>query len=147
MPNPIPPTTPARRVPRPDQNAAIDAAVRHLKHPGSRGHLVSACGTGKTLIALRTAEALDTYHSTPGSSRRLRPALPGPDRPRRPRLRPLPRRPSPGACPGRRPRRPRPRPGRQRGGRPRGGTHTVPHQATFALLVRSGHGCQQPANS
>ncbi|MFF8433549.1 DEAD/DEAH box helicase [Streptomyces bacillaris] len=55
-------TTPARRTPRPDQNAAIDAAVRHLKHPGSRGHIVSACGTGKTLIALRSAEALDTYH-------------------------------------------------------------------------------------
>ncbi|MFF2654290.1 Helicase associated domain protein [Streptomyces sp. NPDC058045] len=53
---------PGRRVPRPDQNAAIDAAVRHLKHPRSRGHIVSACGTGKTLIALRTAEALDTYH-------------------------------------------------------------------------------------
>ncbi|MGW8328532.1 Helicase associated domain protein [Streptomyces sp. NPDC055897] len=49
-------------MPRPDQNAAIDAAVRHLKHPGSRGHIVSACGTGKTLIALRTAEALDTHH-------------------------------------------------------------------------------------
>ncbi|MFF3468959.1 DEAD/DEAH box helicase family protein [Streptomyces sp. NPDC002619] len=49
-------------MPRPDQNAAIDAAVRHLKHPRTRGHIVSACGTGKTLIALRTAEALDTYH-------------------------------------------------------------------------------------
>ncbi|MEV8477567.1 Helicase associated domain protein [Streptomyces sp. NPDC051173] len=51
-----------RRVPRPDQNAAIEAAVRHLKRPGSRGHIVSACGTGKTLIALRTAEALDINH-------------------------------------------------------------------------------------
>ncbi|WP_343245885.1 Helicase associated domain protein [Streptomyces sp. SID5785] len=49
-------------MPRPDQNAAIEAAVRHLKHPGSRGHIVSACGTGKTLIALRSAEALDTHH-------------------------------------------------------------------------------------
>ncbi|WWQ61914.1 Helicase associated domain protein [Streptomyces sp. Q6] len=58
-----PSTVPAgRRVPRPDQNAAIEAAVRHLKHPGSRGHIVSACGTGKTLIALRSAEALDTHH-------------------------------------------------------------------------------------
>lgn len=55
-----------RRVPRPDQNAAIDAAVRHLKHPRSRGHIVSACGTGKTLIALRTAEALDTHHPLTG---------------------------------------------------------------------------------
>lgn len=58
-----PSTAPAARcVPRPDQNAAIDAAVRHLKHPRARGHIVSACGTGKTLIALRTAEALDTHH-------------------------------------------------------------------------------------
>ncbi|MFF4603499.1 Helicase associated domain protein [Streptomyces sp. NPDC001339] len=66
MPTPTPSTstttTPARRVPRPDQNAAIDKAVRHLKHTRSRGHIVSACGTGKTLIALRTAEALDTHH-------------------------------------------------------------------------------------
>ncbi|MER5757211.1 DEAD/DEAH box helicase family protein [Streptomyces sp. NPDC002088] len=45
---------------RPDQWAAVESAVRHLKNPGSRGHIVSACGTGnKTLIALRTAEELD----------------------------------------------------------------------------------------
>ncbi|MFD8821273.1 Helicase associated domain protein [Streptomyces sp. NPDC059605] len=50
----------ARRVLRMDQQAAVDAGVRHLSKPGSRGHMVSACGTGKTLIALRTAEALDT---------------------------------------------------------------------------------------
>ncbi|MFF9403659.1 Helicase associated domain protein [Streptomyces sp. NPDC014744] len=43
-----------------DQQAAVDAGVRHLSKPGSRGHMVSACGTGKTLIALRTAEALGT---------------------------------------------------------------------------------------
>lgn len=30
------------------------------RKPGSRGHMVFACGTGRTLIALRTAEALDT---------------------------------------------------------------------------------------
>ncbi|MFE7628425.1 Helicase associated domain protein, partial [Streptomyces sp. NPDC057509] len=49
----------ARRVLRPDQQRAVDSGVRGLKRPGSRGHMVSACGTGKTLIALRTAEALD----------------------------------------------------------------------------------------
>uniref|UniRef100_UPI002F913872 DEAD/DEAH box helicase family protein n=1 Tax=Streptomyces cellulosae TaxID=1968 RepID=UPI002F913872 len=38
----------------------MDRGVRGLRKPGSRGHMVSACGTGKTLIALRTAEALDT---------------------------------------------------------------------------------------
>ncbi|MGW3167288.1 DEAD/DEAH box helicase family protein [Streptomyces sp. NPDC001142] len=55
-------TTPARRVLRADQQAAVESAVRHLKRPGSRGHIVSACGTGKTLTALRTAEALDVRH-------------------------------------------------------------------------------------
>ena len=38
--------------------ARVDSGVRGLRKPGSRGHMVSACGTGKTLIALRTAEAL-----------------------------------------------------------------------------------------
>ncbi|MGW0963968.1 DEAD/DEAH box helicase family protein [Streptomyces gelaticus] len=33
-----------------------------MKSPRTRGHIVSACGTGKTLIALRTAEALNTRH-------------------------------------------------------------------------------------
>ncbi|MFF4534497.1 DEAD/DEAH box helicase family protein [Streptomyces sp. NPDC001407] len=47
---------------RPDQQQAVDSGVRHLKKPGSRGHTVSACGTGKTLIALRTAEALNADH-------------------------------------------------------------------------------------
>ncbi|WP_405720874.1 DEAD/DEAH box helicase family protein [Streptomyces sp. NBC_00046] len=51
-----------RRTLRLDQQHAVDSAVRHLKRPGSRGHIVSACGTGKTLTALRTAEALDTRH-------------------------------------------------------------------------------------
>ncbi|MFD9566063.1 Helicase associated domain protein [Streptomyces sp. NPDC059994] len=54
--------TSVRRVLRQDQQAAVDSAVRHLKKPGTRGHMVSACGTGKTLIALRTAEALDAAH-------------------------------------------------------------------------------------
>ncbi|MFB7600575.1 Helicase associated domain protein [Streptomyces sp. NPDC056160] len=52
----------ARRMLRSDQHAAVDSAVRHLRNPGSRGHIVSACGTGKTLIALRTAEELDAAH-------------------------------------------------------------------------------------
>ncbi|WP_438948301.1 DEAD/DEAH box helicase family protein, partial [Streptomyces cellulosae] len=51
---------PVRRTLRADQQAAVDRGVRGLRKPGSRGHMVSACGTGKTLIALRTAEALDT---------------------------------------------------------------------------------------
>ncbi|MFJ5130906.1 Helicase associated domain protein [Streptomyces sp. NPDC088555] len=51
-----------RRVLRPDQQQAVDGAARHLKKPGSRGHMVSACGTGKTLTALRTAEALDVCY-------------------------------------------------------------------------------------
>lgn len=51
---------PVRRTLRADQQAAVDSGVRSLRKPGSRGHMVSACGTGKTLIALRTAEALDT---------------------------------------------------------------------------------------
>ncbi|MFJ2901951.1 Helicase associated domain protein [Streptomyces sp. NPDC087212] len=52
-------SVPARRALRPDQQAAVDSGVRGLRKPGTRGHMVSACGTGKTLIALRTAEALD----------------------------------------------------------------------------------------
>lgn len=52
-------SVPARRVLRPDQQAAVDSGARGLRKPGSRGHMVSACGTGKTLISLRTAEALD----------------------------------------------------------------------------------------
>ncbi|WP_164785082.1 DEAD/DEAH box helicase family protein, partial [Streptomyces griseoviridis] len=49
-----------RRTLRADQQAAVDSGARGLRKPGSRGHMVSACGTGKTLIALRTAEALNT---------------------------------------------------------------------------------------
>ncbi|MFE9360892.1 DEAD/DEAH box helicase family protein [Streptomyces olivaceoviridis] len=68
MPPTPEPATPAlrtavpRRVLRRDQQAAVDSAVRGLSKPDSRGHMVSACGTGKTLIALRTAEALDIAH-------------------------------------------------------------------------------------
>ncbi|MEU2249768.1 Helicase associated domain protein [Streptomyces sp. NPDC019224] len=56
---PGPRTATPRRVLRPDQQAAVDSGARGLRKPGTRGHMVSACGTGKTLIALRTAEALD----------------------------------------------------------------------------------------
>ncbi|WP_341845825.1 DEAD/DEAH box helicase [Streptomyces atriruber] len=56
-------TTPAaRRTLRSDQKAAVTSGARGLRKPGSRGHMVSACGTGKTLIALRTAEALKTRY-------------------------------------------------------------------------------------
>ncbi|MEU0354333.1 DEAD/DEAH box helicase [Streptomyces cyaneofuscatus] len=59
---PQPAPTAPRRTLRPHQQAALNNAARHLKKPGTRGHIVSACGTGKTLTALRTAEALDTRH-------------------------------------------------------------------------------------
>lgn len=55
------PATPRRALSL-DQQAAADRAARHLKRPGSRGHIVSACGTGKTLTALRTAEVLDVRY-------------------------------------------------------------------------------------
>ncbi|MET7647804.1 DEAD/DEAH box helicase family protein [Streptomyces sp. NPDC005426] len=47
---------PARLSLRPDQQRAADSAARHLARAHTRGHMVSACGTGKTLTALRTAE-------------------------------------------------------------------------------------------
>ncbi|MFE3776369.1 Helicase associated domain protein [Streptomyces sp. NPDC059122] len=56
------PVRPERRTLRSDQQAAVASAARHLKNPGSRGHIVSACGTGKTLIALRTADELGAHH-------------------------------------------------------------------------------------
>ena len=43
---------------RPHQQQAIDSAVSHLESPGTRGKLLMACGTGKTLVALRVAETL-----------------------------------------------------------------------------------------
>ncbi|MBD0742922.1 DEAD/DEAH box helicase [Streptomyces sp. CBMA152] len=61
-PAPAPRTAVLRRVLRVDQQAAVDSGARGLRKPGSRGHMVSACGTGKTLIALRTAEALNAGH-------------------------------------------------------------------------------------
>ncbi|WP_086859487.1 DEAD/DEAH box helicase [Streptomyces milbemycinicus] len=53
---------PVRLTLRPDQQQAVDNAARHLARPHTRGHTVSACGTGKTLTALRTAEALTVQH-------------------------------------------------------------------------------------
>lgn len=43
---------------RPHQVRGRDAAVRHLRRPGSRGLYVAATGTGKTLVAIRIAETL-----------------------------------------------------------------------------------------
>ncbi|WP_432079353.1 DEAD/DEAH box helicase family protein [Streptomyces sp. YPW6] len=51
---------PVRRMLRSGRQAAVDSGVRGLLRPGSRGRMVFACGTGKKLIALRTAETLDT---------------------------------------------------------------------------------------
>ncbi|MFB7919461.1 DEAD/DEAH box helicase family protein [Streptomyces sp. NPDC056061] len=57
-----PATSTDRRRLRADQQHAVDTAAQHLKSPRTRGHIVSACGTGKTLTALRIAEALDAPH-------------------------------------------------------------------------------------
>ena len=45
-----------------DQQEGIANTVRHLRRPHTRGHVVSACGTGKTLLALRAAEELGVRH-------------------------------------------------------------------------------------
>lgn len=46
------------KTPRPHQQAAIASTLNHLQAPGSRGKLLMACGTGKTLVGLRVAEAI-----------------------------------------------------------------------------------------
>ena len=48
-----PPRTPWRH-----QQDAIDSALAHLAPPGTRGKLLMACGTGKTLVGLRIAERI-----------------------------------------------------------------------------------------
>ena len=48
-----PPKTPLAH-----QRDAIDGIVAHLKAPGTRGKVLMACGTGKTLVGLRAAERL-----------------------------------------------------------------------------------------
>lgn len=48
--------------PRPDQKRAIADVIRGFKfHP--RGQLIRACGTGKTLIGLRVAEAMNSQRT------------------------------------------------------------------------------------
>ena len=44
------------KTPRPHQQDAIDSALAHLASSGTRGKLLMACGTGKTLVGLRIAE-------------------------------------------------------------------------------------------
>ncbi len=46
------------KTPRPHQQDAIDSALAHLSAPGTRGKLLMACGTGKTLVGLRIAERI-----------------------------------------------------------------------------------------
>ena len=46
------------KTPRPHQQDAIDSALAHLADPGTRGKLLMACGTGKTLVGLRIAERI-----------------------------------------------------------------------------------------
>ncbi|GAA5609780.1 DEAD/DEAH box helicase [Streptomyces platensis] len=43
----------------PDQVQAVQRAAKHLRRPGSRGLLVAATGTGKTLVSVRVADELD----------------------------------------------------------------------------------------
>ena len=46
------------KTPRPHQQDAIDSALAHLDASGTRGKLLMACGTGKTLVGLRIAERI-----------------------------------------------------------------------------------------
>ena len=46
------------KTPRPHQREAIGKALAHLRAPGTRGKLLMACGTGKTLVGLRVAEEI-----------------------------------------------------------------------------------------
>ena len=46
------------KIPRPHQKDAIDNSLSHLASPGTRGKLLMACGTGKTLVGLRVAERI-----------------------------------------------------------------------------------------
>ena len=45
------------KIARKHQQKAIDKALAHFAEPGTRGKLFMACGTGKTLVGLRIAEA------------------------------------------------------------------------------------------
>ncbi|MDE0240040.1 MAG: DEAD/DEAH box helicase family protein [bacterium] len=44
------------KIPYPHQQRAIDNALAHFASPGTRGKILMACGTGKTLVGLRIAE-------------------------------------------------------------------------------------------
>ncbi|WND15875.1 DEAD/DEAH box helicase family protein [Streptomyces violaceus] len=44
---------------RPDQVRGLNAVVRQLRRPNSRALFVSATGTGKTLVSIRVADALE----------------------------------------------------------------------------------------
>ena len=46
------------KTPRPHQQEAIDSALSHLAAAGTRGKVLMACGTGKTLVGLRIAERI-----------------------------------------------------------------------------------------
>ncbi|MET9566298.1 DEAD/DEAH box helicase family protein [Streptomyces tauricus] len=51
-----------RLILRRDQQEGLGSTVRHLRRSHTRGHLVSTCGTGKTLFALRITEKLGVRH-------------------------------------------------------------------------------------
>ncbi|MEV7471310.1 Helicase associated domain protein [Streptomyces kronopolitis] len=43
----------------PDQAQAVQRVAKHLRRPGTRGLLVAATGTGKTLVSIRVADELN----------------------------------------------------------------------------------------
>ncbi|MFE2267155.1 DEAD/DEAH box helicase [Streptomyces griseosporeus] len=53
-----PPGGPKKRPLFPHQLKAVQRAVRHLRRPGTRGLLVAATGTGKTVVSSRVADEL-----------------------------------------------------------------------------------------
>ena len=53
------PTRPDPRTPRPHQEQAVAAAMRHYGKRAARGRLIMPCGTGKSLTAFWIAEALE----------------------------------------------------------------------------------------
>ncbi|MGN5376948.1 DEAD/DEAH box helicase family protein [Streptomyces lasalocidi] len=55
----VPSRDPVRPALHPHQTEGLERAVKHLGRAGSRGLYVSATGTGKTLVAVRIADALE----------------------------------------------------------------------------------------
>ena len=49
---------PPAKTPYPHQRRAIDNALAHFASPDTRGKILMACGTGKTLVGLRIAEQI-----------------------------------------------------------------------------------------